>query len=186
MTEALKKYRVLYAVTLSEYYEIEAESEDAARELAYQEGQHVDKHGEPCERGKVVEAVDCEAEEVKGGSDALSKSDLCQFTGTEQWYRHQFVRKVLFTDGVKYVADKVGAYWLIDEIALSQEYESAVESEEFQCWKLKVNQDHTATLTCEDGNGNAVYTKPIPFTDFPMDEIQLYYTNNTLLLPSEY
>jgi hypothetical protein len=47
----------------------------------------------------------------------LTKSDLAQFTGSEQWYRHGLVRKVLFTDGAKYVADTAGAYWLIDEIA---------------------------------------------------------------------
>jgi hypothetical protein len=43
-----------------------------------------------------------------------------------------------------------------------------------------------ATLTCDDGNGNAVYSKRIPFTDFPLDEISLYYCNKTILLPSEY
>ena len=68
MTEGKKLYRVLYAVTLSEFYEIEAENEDLARELAYQEGRQVDKHGKPCERGEAVEAVDCEAKEVKGGA----------------------------------------------------------------------------------------------------------------------
>ncbi|MEY2853177.1 MAG: hypothetical protein RL030_309 [Pseudomonadota bacterium] len=116
----------------------------------------------------------------------LSRADLYQFTGTEQWYRHALVRKVLFTDGVKYVSDKGGAYWLLDEIALAQHYEKSVIIEEFQCWKLEVNPDQTATLTCEDGNGNVVFTKPIPFTDFPLPEIQLYYTNNVILLPSEY
>jgi len=31
----------------------------------------------------------------------LSQSDLRQFTGTEHCYRHNLVRRVLFTDGVK-------------------------------------------------------------------------------------
>lgn len=39
---------------------------------------------------------------------------------------------------------------------------------------------------CDDGNGNAVYSKRIPFTDFPLEEISLYYCNKTILLPSEY
>jgi hypothetical protein len=116
----------------------------------------------------------------------LCKADLCQFTGTEQWYSHPLILPVLYTDGVKYVADKAGAYWLIDEIAFAQRYEKSVIIEDFQCWKLKVNPDCTATLTCDDGNGNIVYTKPISLTDFPIEEIQLFYTNNTLLLPSEY
>jgi len=35
----------------------------------------------------------------------LNKSDLRQFTGSENWYRHGINRAVLFTDGAKYVAD---------------------------------------------------------------------------------
>jgi hypothetical protein len=75
----------------------------------------------------------------------LTKSDLAQFTGSEQWYRHGLVRKVLFTDGAKYVADTAGAYWLIDEIAFAQ-VEPAVAAEEFQLWKLTVT-NNTAVLT---------------------------------------
>ena len=37
---------------------------------------------------------------------SLTEADLRQFTGTEQWHRHAFVRTVLYTDGVKYVAEK--------------------------------------------------------------------------------
>jgi len=116
----------------------------------------------------------------------LDKADLLQFTGSETWYRHGFVRHVLFTEGAKYVADTGGAYWLLDEIALAQRYEPAVIAEEFQLWKLMVQSDRTGTLVCEDGNGRAVLTKPLPFTDFPLDEISLYFTNNVILLPSEY
>ena len=116
----------------------------------------------------------------------LNKADLMQFTGSEFWYRHGLVRTVVFTDGAKYVADQGGAYWLLDEIALAQKFEKRVSGEEFQLWKLIVKRDNTATLVCEDGNGRVVYSKPIPYTDFPLDEIALYFTNNTILLPSEY
>jgi hypothetical protein len=109
-----------------------------------------------------------------------------QFTGTEQWYRHGIVRNVLFTDGAKYVADQAGAYWLLDEIALARRYEKSVAGEEFQLWKLKVKSDHTATLTCEDGNGKAVYRKAIKYRDFPLPEVEVYFANSTILLPSEY
>jgi hypothetical protein len=67
-----------------------------------------------------------------------------------------------------------------------QPYDKAIASEEFQVWKLKVRSDHTATLSCEDGNGHAVFTKEIEYTDFPLDEITLWFVNNTILLPSEY
>ena len=116
----------------------------------------------------------------------LNKADLRQFTGSEYWYRHSLIRTVLFTDGAKYVADTAGAYWLLDEIALAQRFEKKVKGEEFQLWRLIVKKDSTATLVCEDGNGRKVLSKRIPFTDFPLDEISLYYVNNTILLPSEY
>jgi hypothetical protein len=114
----------------------------------------------------------------------LTEADLSHFTGSEHWYRHGLCT-VLFTDGAKYVADAGGAYWLLDEIALAQGFEKAVAAEEFQVWKLTV-KDSAAVLTCEDGNYNTVFSKNIEFTDFPLPEITFYFTNNTILLPSEY
>jgi len=93
---------------------------------------------------------------------------------------------VLFTDGAKYVADQAGAYWLLDEIAIIQPHDPCVAAEEFQVWKLAVNADQTGRLTCDDGNGRVVFTKPLEYTDFPPDGITLYFVNNTILLPSEY
>jgi hypothetical protein len=116
----------------------------------------------------------------------LIKSDLSQFSGSENWYRHGINRNVLFTDGAKYVADAGGAYWLLDEIAIIQPYDKAVAAEEFQVWKLTVRPDRTATLTCDDGNGRIVFTKEIEFTDFPLDTITLWFANNTIYLPSEH
>ena len=115
----------------------------------------------------------------------LSKADLAHFTGSEQWFRHGLARNILYTEGAQYVAEHGGAYWLIDEIAFNQA-EPAVAAEEFQVWRLAVAADKTATLTCDDGNDRVVFTKQIEFTDFPLDVIRFYFTNNTILLPSEY
>jgi hypothetical protein len=116
---------------------------------------------------------------------SLKKEDLSQFTGTEQWYRHGIARKMLYTDGAKHVAESGGAYWLLDEIAFAQSIRP-VAAEAFQFWKLKVSPSHSATLACEDGNSEIVFTKKIEFTDFPIDEIAFYFTDNVLMLPSEY
>jgi hypothetical protein len=116
----------------------------------------------------------------------LKRDDLANFYGSENWYRHGLVRSVLFTDGAKYVADAGGAYWLLDEIALAQRFEKKLAAEEFQLWRLTVNEDLSAVLVCEDGNGRKILSKKIPFTDFPLDEISFYFTNNVILLPSEY
>ena len=116
----------------------------------------------------------------------LTHADLWQFTGSERWYRHGLVRHILFTDGAKYVADRAGAYWLLDEIAFAQKFQARVAAEAFQMWKLRVRPDRKALLTCDDGNGAVVWRKTLEYTDFPLEEITLYYTDRTILLPSEY
>jgi hypothetical protein len=115
----------------------------------------------------------------------LSEADLSQFTGSEHWYRHALNRHVVFTDGAKHAADEGGGYWLLDVIAVAQRYEKRVAAERFQVWKLAVRPDRTATLTCEDGNYNTVYTQQLEFTDFPAPEVTLWFENNTIYLPSE-
>ena len=112
----------------------------------------------------------------------ITQSDLDQFTGTECWHRH-WLGRVLFTDGAKYLFDNAGAYWLLDEIVLEQS-NRRVKAEEFQVWKLKVEK-RSAALTCDDGDGNIVFTKRIDFTDFPLAEIRLYFEGGVVLLPSE-
>jgi hypothetical protein len=116
----------------------------------------------------------------------LNESDLRQFTGSENWYRHSINRAVLYTDGAQHVAEHGGAHWLLDAIAIAQAHVKSVAAEEFQVWTLKVSATRSATLTCDDGNGTTVYRQAIAFTDFPLAEITFYYCNNTIHLPSEY
>ena len=113
----------------------------------------------------------------------LDESDLANFTGSENWFKH-WLGKMLFTDGVKFIADRAGAYWLIDEIAINQT-RLKVRAEEFQVWTLRVIGSK-AVLTCDDGNGNVVFTKRIEYTDFPLPEIRFYCTDGVILLPTEY
>lgn len=115
----------------------------------------------------------------------LDAHELAQFTGTLNWFRHGLVRAVLFTDGARYVADSAGAYWLIDEIAFAQVAERRVVGEAFQLWILAVDGTE-GILTCEDGNGRVLLTKPIPFTDFPAPGVRLCCCNGTIMLLSEY
>ncbi|MBW4473934.1 MAG: hypothetical protein KME45_26710, partial [Stenomitos rutilans HA7619-LM2] len=91
----------------------------------------------------------------------------------------------LYTDGTKYLADKAGAYWLLDAI-FAWQTDANVSKESFQVWSLRVNDDKSALLTGDDGNGNEIASQAIPFTDFPLSEIQLYFTDRTVLLPGEY
>ena len=122
--------------------------------------------------------------EIDTNTKQLDPAAMAQFTGTEHWYQHPLVRSVSYTDGVKYVADTVGAHWLVDKVATLQMLPE-IKGEEFQVWKLAV-ADHKATLTCEDGNDHEVYREAIEFTDFPEPGISLWFTDNVILLPSEY
>lgn len=115
----------------------------------------------------------------------LTKDDLSQFIGSEVVYRHNLMRTVTYTEGVQYLAEKGRAHWLIDKIATLQ-LEPKVRAEEFQAWKLVVTDKHRATLSCEDGNDHVVYQEKIDWTDFPLDEITLFYTDRVIMLPSEY
>ncbi len=115
----------------------------------------------------------------------LDANVLAQFAGSEVLYRHSLLPRVKYTEGVKYVAEEAGAYWLIDEVAFAQRYEAGVAAEAFQLWSLSVT-GNTARLVCDDGNGNVLLQKAIDFTDFPEPGIKFYYTAGVLLLPSEY
>jgi hypothetical protein len=117
---------------------------------------------------------------------SLDPHIMGQFTGTAHWHRFGIDPRVTCTDGAKYVADTAGAYWLLEEIAFAQRLEIAVAAEGFQVWKLEVKDDDSATLTCEDGNDNVVFTKAIPFTDFPKEGVTLWFADNVIYLPSEH
>jgi len=116
----------------------------------------------------------------------LDANTLAQFTGSQNFYRHGLVREVLYTEGVEYVAETAGAYWLVDEIALAQRYIIPVKREDFQVWDLKVDANQVGLLTCGDGNGREVYAKRIVFTDFPEPGIRFYYADWVIHLLSEY
>jgi Family of unknown function (DUF6876) len=115
----------------------------------------------------------------------LTHGDLHQFTGSTQWFRHSLMRGVTYTEGVQYLAENGGAYWLIDKVATLQ-LEPKVRAEEFQSWKLKLSGDRSAVLTCDDGNNNIVHSEVIAFTDFPLDHVELWVEGGVILLPSEH
>lgn len=116
---------------------------------------------------------------------SLTKSDLAHFTGTTSWYTTPLSRQITYTDGVQHVAEHGGAVWLVTDIIAAQHIPKVVK-QPFQVWTLKVNPDRSAQLICEDGNGNLVHEQKYRSTDFPLDEITMWMTDNTILLPSEY
>jgi hypothetical protein len=94
-------------------------------------------------------------------------------------------RNILFTDGVKYVADAGGAYWLLDRIVSEQMSASAVGRADFQSWTLKVRANRTAILSCANAEGEIILMAEVTYTDFPLAEITLNLKNGVIYLPNE-
>lgn len=112
------------------------------------------------------------------------KSDLNYFTGSETFY--QYYPNVIVTEGVQYLIENANCEWLVNLVHSYQIIEE-VRKEVFQVFDLKCDlENFTGKVICTDGNENCLMEQNIPFTDFPLDKIRLYYTNKTLLLPSEY
>jgi hypothetical protein len=106
-----------------------------------------------------------------------------QYTGTEHYYKH--CTGILYTDGVKAIAEHCSAYWLIDLIVSWQVYKK-VNCEPFQQWKLSRVNDTHFKVAATDGNSNSIATQDIPFSDFPYDECTIWVCDQIILLPSEY
>ena len=123
------------------------------------------------------------------------KLALRHFSGSDYFYRHPFGR-LIYTEGVKFLADHAGAYWLIDAIASYQSRRS-VRDLGLQFWLLKKDAEgYGAILTCsyDIENGKPVEVKVrqvIEYTDFPLSSMTLYVTTDpdgpsVCLLPGEY
>ena len=116
-------------------------------------------------------------------SKTMSKlENLDQFTGTENYYTNPLY-PFEYTDGIKYLAEDGGAYWILDAIA---SWQKKLDFSQIQFWRLKVNPNKSAVLTCERDTNEPMITQKIPFTDFPLPEITLFLCDGVLLLPSEY
>jgi len=106
------------------------------------------------------------------------------FTGTTKYYRH-FTNLLVFTDGVKAMADRYGAYWLIDVVA-SYQTRPAVREKPFQIWEISSGNRKAAVTMKEDDGEPAFVMQEIGFTDFPEGTLKMYFTDGVLLLSSEY
>jgi hypothetical protein len=109
------------------------------------------------------------------------------FHGTEEYHRHTLpnVMSLLLTDGSEFVRENSGegAYWLFD-IILIRQYK--LHQQPFQVWKLRKQEDDSWIIQCIDGNDNQLAAQDIPYSDFPIDSIDIWLVDGICLLPSEY
>jgi hypothetical protein len=119
-------------------------------------------------------------------------NELKQFCGSEQFFKHSINRKLIYTEGIQYLAKNARCYWFIDEIAvillpslLKNRYD------EFYSIQLLVT-DCSAVITVGDGNGNTHMKHKIEWTDFPISGIPVDFylcasgEHYCLMLTNEY
>ena len=111
----------------------------------------------------------------------MEQIELEQFTGTENYYKHWLGFN--YTDGVKYLAEKAKAYWLLDAIG---SYQPKFKSIPFQIWELVVKNDKGVLTMKEDTNSPILVSQKIPYTDFPLDNVKVWLIDGVAILPSEY
>ena len=89
----------------------------------------------------------------------LLPADLDMFTGTENYWKNCFglCFGLIYTDGIKYLAENGGAYWLIDAISSYQndrKIKNNYRLQDFQLWELK-KVGKGCVLTCREDSGMA-------------------------------
>lgn len=119
-------------------------------------------------------------------SATLCAHDLAQFTGSQTFYRHALSGGCVYSEGVQYLAEMGAAYWLLDAVLCPQPHHAVLRAAAFQVWTLRVREDRSATLICTDGDDQDLYVHVIPWTDFPLDSVTLWFADRTLYLPSEH
>lgn len=128
----------------------------------------------------------------------LTHNELKQFTGDLERYHYPLNHSVTYTPGVKHLAERAGAFWLIDMIVsyvgspiMRQAIDKDPRLGSLQFWRLIVGEDRTAIVTCKADSGiKPAITQEIEYTNFPLDNIDLWMGYDgirwTLYLPSEH
>ncbi len=118
------------------------------------------------------------------------KEGLQHFHGTEMLYKIPLLR-TRFTDGLKYLANVADCFWLITDTSVIAK--SLMNRSEFVTIDFKrlsnEKQDYSgyeAEIIYSDGNDNILQKQEYRVTDFPLDELRLFFVYDTLMLPSEY
>jgi len=118
------------------------------------------------------------------------KDDLKRFTGSIVLYQIPLL-KTTFTDGIKYLAETAKCFWLVTDTSayaktlMGKSYFVTIDFKRL-AEKKQQRSDFNFELIYSDGNGNIFGKFKYRATDFPMDELRLFFINNTLMLTSEY
>ena len=113
------------------------------------------------------------------------KTVLSNFPGTESYHKLSLA-PLKCTDGIAWMAEKCGAFWLVDAIG-SYQVESPVKGLPFQLWTLEVDTKKNGILRCrEDSNTKVLVEQMFTYTDFPLGTWKFYVCDGVLMVPGEY
>ena len=120
---------------------------------------------------------------IKMNADEL-KAEMRQCAGTTNYHKLTLT-PLLATDGVRMVAEKAGAFWLVDAIG-SYQMNPEVKTLAIQFWTLEV-EDNKAVLYCTEDTGRPrIVEHEIKYTDFPDGKWKFYVQQGLIMLPEEY
>lgn len=114
------------------------------------------------------------------------KEELEGFTGTEQYHRATMFPNFYVTDGVLAMAEKAGAFWLLDAIVSYQNDKRIHKKLSIQFWTLEVKDNKGLLYVVEDAGRPRLIEQEFSFTDFPEGKWKFYVQNGVMMLPSEY
>ena len=123
----------------------------------------------------------------------FDESELANFTGTEAYHKVT-LGNIKATDGIAYLCQKAGCFWLMDIIASVQHLPKIQEHLSFIVWRIIKNEDNGAIVSaywdCEEDKSYSdtklLYRQEIKYTDFPLKEFEFYQIEDVVLLKSEY
>ena len=118
------------------------------------------------------------------------KQGLQHFHGSELLYQIPLIR-TRYTNGIKYLANAADCYWLVTDVSviakslMNRSRFITVDFKKYTAEEAEIN-GYSAAITYSDGNGKTFEEHNYQVTDFPLEELRLFFVDNTLLLPSEY
>lgn len=121
----------------------------------------------------------------------MLQAELDNFTGPETIYR--VFLGCYMTEGVKYFTDKTDTKWLLTNIIFNCKLQPKLMNEGFITICCQNTSDIDANegikVVYEDGDGHNLeenFYPHVQLADAGKEEYKLWFTDDTLLLPSEY
>ncbi len=113
----------------------------------------------------------------------MEKLNLNNFTGTEKYHKIDFTNKIIGTDGIAYLMQNNYSWAITDALVIINE---VIKNEEFISLKLNVNtKSKTADMIYTNGDNKEIHKQHYKYTDIT-ENIEMFCTNNVLMLVSEY